>query len=282
MENTNLLLHFVSDPSGNNAGLDFTVTLVPHELTLANDDSTKPEGSKNADIISDAAEKHKVCNVTLSNRTLLKDGNWNTLCLPFDVTIAASPLAGDNVEAKVFDNTSSLSDTGELTLKFTAAPATIPAGTPFIIKWDNTGVNLETPVFNGVIISSTAALEIESTDGNVRFTGQYSPFCITDENINEILYIASGNKIGYSSKVRTLKSCRAHFWVKPNGTQQAARIINIDFGDGETTSLGEVLRVESEDFATDSEWYTLDGRKLDKQPIAKGVYIHNGRKTVIK
>ena len=29
-------------------------------------------------------------------------------------------------------------------------------------------------------------------------------------------------------------------------------------------------------------WYTLDGRKLDKKPTAKGIYIVNGRKVVIK
>ena len=29
-------------------------------------------------------------------------------------------------------------------------------------------------------------------------------------------------------------------------------------------------------------WYTLDGRKLSKKPTASGVYINNGRKTVIK
>ena len=29
-------------------------------------------------------------------------------------------------------------------------------------------------------------------------------------------------------------------------------------------------------------WYSLDGRKLSGEPTAKGVYIHNGRKVVIK
>ena len=31
-----------------------------------------------------------------------------------------------------------------------------------------------------------------------------------------------------------------------------------------------------------SEWYTLDGRRLDKQPTASGVYIHQGKKVAIK
>ena len=222
----------------------------------------------------------KTVSVTLQGRTLYKDGSWNTLCLPFDVTIAGSVLDGDNVEAKVFDNTSSLSDAGVLTLKFSAAPATITAGTPFIVKWDNTGVNLENPVFTGVTISSTAAREVVSTDTNVKFVGQYSPFSITSDNINEILYVASGNKIGYSAGTRTLKSCRAHFWVKPNGEAAAARAIKIDWGDGEATGITTTNYTNFTN--SDDAWYTLDGRKLSDVPTTKGVYIVNGRKIVVK
>ena len=235
----------------------------------------------------------KAVNVTLRDRTLLKDGNWNTLCLPFDLDLASSSLASDNVVAKVFDNTTSLSDAGELTLKFTDA-TTIPAGTPFIIKWDNTGQNQENPVFTGVTISNTAAQEVTSIDAKVKFVGKYTPFAITNENINEILYVASGNRIGYSANLRTLRSFRAHFWVKPNGTAQAARYIYIDFGDSETTSISDERSVKRENIAT-AQWYSLDGRKLAGQPtqrsaegrlfpqgLKKGIYIVNGKKVIIK
>ena len=29
-------------------------------------------------------------------------------------------------------------------------------------------------------------------------------------------------------------------------------------------------------------WYTLDGRKLDKMPAKKGVFIKNGKMVIIK
>jgi hypothetical protein len=32
----------------------------------------------------------------------------------------------------------------------------------------------------------------------------------------------------------------------------------------------------------DDHWYTLDGRRFDAQPTKKGMYIHNGKKQVIK
>jgi hypothetical protein len=32
----------------------------------------------------------------------------------------------------------------------------------------------------------------------------------------------------------------------------------------------------------DGGWYTVDGRRLDGKPAQKGLYIHGGRKVVIK
>jgi hypothetical protein len=37
-----------------------------------------------------------------------------------------------------------------------------------------------------------------------------------------------------------------------------------------------------DDLKNDGAWYTLDGRKLQQKPAKKGVYIVNGRKTVVK
>ena len=116
----------------------------------------------------------KTAKVTLADRTLKKDGSWNTLCLPFDVTIASSPLAGDGVTAKVFSSSSNLTN-GALRLDFINAPATILAGTPFIVKWTS-GDDISNPVFTGVEVNSTAPVAVVSTDGNVTFAGSFSPF----------------------------------------------------------------------------------------------------------
>ena len=63
------------------------------------------------------------------------------------------------------------------------------------------------------------------------------------------------------------------------GTSPAPQYFVI--GDLTTTSLETVqsskIKVQSE-----NEWFTLDGRKLQKAPTAKGVYIFNGRKTIVK
>ena len=251
---------------------DVIATLVDKTLScttnLAND----------ADNSTRIAAAHGIgsLDVKLCDRTLTKDGTWNTLCLPFSLSeeqIAKSPLAGAVI--KEMDESTSLSD-GLLTLKFKEATS-IEAGKAYIVKWTTTGENIVNPVFYGVTVGNTAPVETVSTDGKVKFVGQYSPFAIDDNNINEILFIGSGNKIGYSKNPRSLKSCRAHFWVKPNGNSASARVINLDLGDGVTTRI-DLVNAE-EDSNSKSGMYTLDGRKVQGEP-KKGVYITKGKKVV--
>ena len=49
---------------------------------------------------------------------------------------------------------------------------------------------------------------------------------------------------------------------------------------GIATDLHQVTSDKSQ--VTSDEWYTIDGRKLNGKPAAKGVYIQNGKKTVVK
>ncbi len=127
--------------------------------------------SNNDDVLS--TWNGKIARVTLSGRTLYKNGSWNTLCLPFDLTIAGSLLDGNGVVAKVFSSSSNMTD-GVMRLDFINAPATIPAGTPFIIKWTS-GSNISDPVFTGVTINNAAPVAAVSNDGNLTFAGSFNP-----------------------------------------------------------------------------------------------------------
>ena len=55
---------------------------------------------------------------------------------------------------------------------------------------------------------------------------------------------------------------------------------NINFGDGESQGITTTDYTDSTD--SDGAWYDLNGRKLDGVPTAKGIYLHGGRKVVIK
>ena len=226
--------------------------------------------ANNATVIAD--NNGKLTNVTLADRTLTKDGNWNTICLPFNVTAAqlaetTHPFYGATIME--MQNTTSL-ENGVLTLNFATATA-IEAGKPYLIKWAS-GSDIVAPVFNGVTITSTTPTEVTSTDGKVTFVGQYNPFTIDSSNKDCILMLGSGNKIGYSKNDRTLKCFRAHFQIND---VNAVREFNMNFGD-ETTNIQQVesgkLKVEG--------YYDLQGRKV-AQPT-KGLYIVNGKKVVVK
>lgn len=219
--------------------------------------------------------------ITLYGRTFIKDGNWNTLCLPFNATTAQ---LGSGVTVKeLYATNTSLDDSGKLTLTFTNAYS-IEACKPYLVKWPS-GTNVANPYFTGdsgaPSISSDPLQEITSSDGNVKFVGQFSPFAITADNINEILYIASGNKIGYSTTARNLKFCGAHFWVKPDESGGSARTIDVDFGDGETISISGVTSLTSESNDTDGTYYDLQGRRV-AHPVQKGLYIVSGHKVLVK
>lgn len=227
----------------------------------------------------------QMCTVELTNRTLYKDAAWNTLCLPFDIdlTNTANPLYGDGVVAKVLDGAkTSLNAAGLLSLSFNDAPATIPAGTPFIIKWNNTGEPLSNVQFSTVTISNTApkAVEFNNYFGNKgQFVGTYSPFTIDESNIDEIVLLSGDNTLGYSKNTRTLRSCRAHFMI-PTTTSQIRAMVDFEI-DFDGTS-GIISMEDGSSKMEDCEWYTLDGRKMDGEPTQPGVYIVNGKKVIVK
>ncbi|KWW26630.1 MAG: Uncharacterized protein AUK63_2566, partial [bacterium P3] len=75
---------------------------------------------------------------------------------------------------------------------------------------------------------------------------------------------------------------RAYFKIGSDGALLARRLtaFNIDFGDDETTGIISTTN-DTNDTNSDA-WYSLDGVRLNGKPSAKGVYINNGKKVVIK
>ena len=88
----------------------------------------------------------------------------------------------------------------------------------------------------------------------------------------------------------TIGTHRAYFQLAPGITAgepvsssnaMQIRAFNLNFGNDEAT---EIISVHDSGFMVNGSdaWYTLDGRKLDGQPTASGVYIHQGKKVAIK
>ena len=258
--------------------------VAPASISLAN-------AADNSTTISNA--NGYVANVTLAARTLYKDGAWNTLCLPFDVTIAGSPLAG--ATARALESASISGST--LTLTFGDAVTTLEAGTPYIIKWAKADGydeaseetrDLKNPVFSGVTIDSDmhpydTAEESVTTDERVRFVGTYKSTAFNADD-KSILLMGSENTLYYPTAGAGIGAQRAYFKIGSEGALLARRLtaFNIDFGDDETTGIIAIehgtLNIEHSADA----WFTLDGRRLQGQPTAKGLYIVNGKKVIVK
>ena len=262
---------------------------------------TLVDNADNSDVLSTYNGKN-VSSVTLQGRTLYKDGNWNTLCLPFALTaeqIAASPLA--NADIRELDVTGTY-DSGKQTgldgttlyLYFKEATA-IEAGKPYIIKWDNTGENLDNPVFTGVTVSNvdTDIKKTVSTSdgGKVSFKGNYDPIPLTAGDQTS-LYLGTNNTLYYPKTTgngKTINAFRAYFKLSEG---QSASAFVLNFGDGnETTGITNTDftdftdRDSSDSYnscSKDNAWFTLDGRKLNDKPTQKGIYIRNSKKIIIK
>ena len=72
-------------------------------------------------------------------------------------------------------------------------------------------------------------------------------------------------------------------WLEIPATASArTRTLTIVFDGSDTTGIRDVREVNAVRGAKDDTWYSLDGRKLDGKPKAKGLYIVNGKKMIIK
>ena len=238
------------------------------------------------------AHKGQTIDIVLTGRTLFKDGDWNTLCLPFDVVLEGSPLEGTTVktlESTTFTN-------GMLTMNFSDDLTNIEAGKPYIVKWTTPAADIENPIFTGVTISNATANV--STD-YVDFIGTYSPTLIYEEGDKHNLYLGSGNNIYYPTREGyKVNACRAYFQLK-NGltagdtTDPSAnlRAFVLNLGEGEETAI-RTLSVDHNNSVHGTGWYTTSGVRLQGKPTQRGIYIrstsgrlqgkNNGRKVVIK
>jgi len=251
---------------------DGTYYVAPATVSLA-------DNADNSTAISGA--NGYLADVTLQDRTLYKDGKWNTICLPFNVTLAGSALNGATARPLTAANISG----STLNLTFGDAVTELKAGTPYIIKWDAAETNIESPVFSNVTIDATDRSydNNESGDARVRFMGTYKSTAFDAED-KSILLMGGENKLYYPTTGAGIGAQRAYF--KIGDSAQLARQLtsfNISFGDDMTTGIKTIDDSSIFDLRFDSgAWYSLDGRKLSGKPTQRGVYINNGNKVVIK
>ena len=239
----------------------------------------------NSEVINNAANDGGTYDVKLCDRTLYKDGTWNTLCLPFSLnedqieTMLESPQQIKTLSTTEFDP-----ETGTLTLNFEEATS-IWAGMAYIIKWnpsDNSDYSenseLRNPVFSGVTLSDTYTSYVTEY---AEFIGTTSPVTLAAGD-RTVLYLGANNTLYSPSVDKVIKSCYAYFkllgGITAGDKANQVRSFRLNFGDGEATDIS-LFETDSQQ---DAEWYTIDGRRINGKPTAKGLYINKGQKLFIK
>ena len=244
-----------------------TRTLWPGMVLIDNADNNTAISSKDG----------LTTDVQLRGRTFWKDGDWNTLCLPFEVSTTSGTLAGDGVVAMTLNTATSGLSGQTLTLNFTEAE-TIPVGTPFIIKWDESGTDIENPVFSGVSVTSADPTAVTSDDGTVSFVGTYSPISYNSAN-SSILFLGPANTLYYPRTGTNISAFHAYFQLNDGS---AVKEFKLNFGDEDNADgIGDAVRLNDKGQMINDAWYSLDGRKLGGKPTQRGIYINNGKKVII-
>ena len=228
----------------------------------------------------------KTINVKLKNHTLYKDGSWNTLCLPFDLT--AEQLHNQLDEGyKIMTLQSASFSAGTLTLNFSDTTA-VAAGLPFIIKWETPSTtHLLSPQFKDVTITAaqpgTVKLSLGDSSMAIDFQGVFDRLDIEGESHN-ILYLGNDNLLYYPSTAMPMGAFRGYFVLygllagDPINARDGINDFVLNFG-GETSGISTMTANEN---LADDVWYDLNGRRLAGKPTQKGVYISKGRKKVIQ
>ena len=248
--------------------------------------------------------------VRLKDRTLYKDGDWNTLCLPFNMTAAQielSPLAGATIYKMDEENTNYYPG-GYLTynypvLYFRFANASnsdpvIQAGKPYLVKWtekdetidgnlvDNTkkGGSRHELDFENVMVSATTAGNWSGNNITFQGTLQSSGDLIKGDKTK--LVLGKNNMLYYPGEDMNIGACRGYFVIPqsvanllPPDNPSNARQFVMSFDDGgETTSI-QTFNVTPES-QNDAPVYNLNGQRLSAPK--KGINIVNGKKVLVK
>ena len=120
---------------------------------------------------------------------------------------------------------------------------------------------------------------VEEIPSEQPLKGTFEPLDVTSITGGTVYVLYNGMFVKSTSG--TIPAHRCYLLVATS-VASGTRSFSIDHGDG-TTSLREVKSegVKGEKWA-DGEWHDLQGRRLSAKPTKSGLYLHNGKKVVIK
>ena len=136
----------------------------------------------------------------------------------------------------------------------------------------------EAKTFSGVTLqpAGICTTTVNTDNGDYTFQGILAPTALETNDRQYFLNSAGTYFVLPLNNTSQMKATRAYIIVPTPAGSAQGRQYNFDFN-GTTTAIDDVTVSGMEDGA----WYTISGIRVNR-PAAKGVYIHNGRKVIVK
>ena len=216
-----------------------------------------------------------IANFVVSRKAWAGDEEWNTMCLPFNLTrkqvrelLPGAALMELDVRGDHGGHKSGLE--GTTLYVFFKKVTKIAAGRPFLIQWPD-GNRPEQLEFHGMTIAASAD-DVVTQDNMLAMRGCYSPLVASADGAKRYRLTADG-ELQRLAAGSVVAASQAYFQVGP-----AANVEKIVVGFGNEAdgiiAPGATLRKAG-------TYYSIDGRQWNGKPMRHGVYIVNGRKVVI-
>ena len=217
----------------------------------------------------------------LADQTVTLDrylySGWNTFCVPFALTQTQLEEAyGSGAVAKYLSDVTTGAEGA--TLHFTPENGGgIEANKAYLLYL--TADVMEAKTFSGVTLepAGKCTTTVTAADGgDYTFQGILVPTTLATNDTQYFLNSAGTAFVLPRADSSPMKATRAYIIVPTPAGSAQGRQYNFDFN-GTTTAIDNVTTSGMEDGA----WYTISGIRVNR-PTAKGVYIHNGRKVIVK
>lgn len=224
------------------------------------------------------------------HRTIVGNGTWGTLCLPFDMTDAqVKKSLGDDVVYSEFRDV----DLTRKHINFASTHGGMQAGKPYLIQ--NNGTTIDN-FFADDVTFTQASVQAANNDRKsaVESNGYYFVGLLEPTQVNtaeptynpggRAVYIANPDADGKQELKRlsatgTIKAFRAYlvFPQASAGAKPSDMMIALDEMLDTPTAIGEV-RVDGQ--TVSNRIYDLSGRYVgsDVSRLSKGVYVRDGKK----